>query len=71
MDLTLAELEQAINYWRTQRPSSGEECALSAEVNSLAHVYALMIFQHIKSIPSSSLDADVVALIDSWRNRSV
>lgn len=71
MDLTLAELEQAINYWRTQRPSTGEERALSAEVNALANIYALMIFQQIKFVPSSSLDAGVLALIDSWRNRSV
>jgi hypothetical protein len=69
MDLTLAELEQAINYWRALRPSTGEERALSAEVNSLANIYALMIFQQIKSSPSNSLDTGVLTLIDGWRNR--
>jgi hypothetical protein len=69
MDLTLAELEQAINYWRALSPSTGEERALSAEVNSLANIYALMIFQQIKSLPSSSLDTGVLTLIDGWRNR--
>ena len=71
MDLTLIELEQAINYWRSLRPSTGEERALSAEVNSLANIYALMIFQQIRSVPSSSLEAGVLALIDGWRNQSV
>ena len=33
MNLTLSELEQAINYWRRMRPSQGEERALSTEVN--------------------------------------
>ncbi len=44
MDITLTELEEAINYWRSLRPSAGEERALSPEVNALATVYALMIF---------------------------
>ena len=55
MDLTLNELEQAINYWRRMRPSTGEEHALSAEVNALADVYALMIFERARTRPLSSL----------------
>lgn len=65
MEISLTELEQAINYWRHIRPSSGEECALSPEVNKLATVYALMIFEHAKSVPVSSLDAPVLELIDA------
>ena len=34
-DITLSDLEQAINYWRGLRPSRGEERALSPEVNQL------------------------------------
>ncbi|RYE71107.1 MAG: DUF3717 domain-containing protein, partial [Oxalobacteraceae bacterium] len=30
-DITLSDLEQAINYWRGLRPSRGEERALSPE----------------------------------------
>ena len=70
MDLTLSELEQAINYWRAQRPSTGEERALSAEVNSLANIYAMMIFHQLRAMPKGSLDATTLALIESWRNRS-
>ena len=41
MNLTMPDLEQAINYWRARHPSQGEERALSSEVNALASVYAL------------------------------
>jgi hypothetical protein len=44
MDLSLTELEAAINWWREQRPAHGDELALSGEVSMLATVYALMIF---------------------------
>jgi hypothetical protein len=71
MELQLTELEQAINYWRALRPSQGEECALSPEVNTLATVYAVMIFNRAKSVPLESLDASVLKLIDTWRRQAV
>lgn len=67
MDVTLSELEQAINYWRRMRPATGEERALSAEVNALADVYALMIFDRSRTRPLSSLGDEARALIESWR----
>ncbi len=67
MDLTLTELEQAINYWRRMRPSTGEERALSSEVNTLANVYALMIFQRAQAFSYASLDPAARELIDAWR----
>jgi hypothetical protein len=70
MDITLSELEQAINYWRAVRPSSGEERALSPEVDALAKWYALMIFHHAGALPADALDAGAVQLIDAWRNRT-
>jgi len=71
MDITLTELEQAINYWRALRPSAGEERALAPEVNALATVYAMMIFQHARSVPIESLDQTAVKLIESWRKQRV
>ncbi len=67
MEISLAELEQAINYWRSVRPSSGEERTLSPEVNALAHVYAMMIFgrQTITSI--GLMDALSNRAIAQWR----
>jgi hypothetical protein len=67
MELSLRELEAAINYWRTRRPARGNEYVLSAEVNILARVYALMIFNHVSSIEMESLDARARQVLLSWR----
>jgi hypothetical protein len=67
-EITLTELEQAINYWRVQRPSLGEERALSPEVNVLASIYALMIFNRDKSLPVGKIDAVSLKLVEAWRN---
>lgn len=67
MDLTLTELEAAINYWRRVRPSTGEERALSAEVNALADTYALMIFEGARTRPLDSLGDEARSLIEAWR----
>ncbi len=68
MDLTLTELEAAINYWRRMRPSVGEERALSPEVNALADTYALMIFDRTRTRPLSSLGEEARSLIEAWRS---
>lgn len=70
MDITLSELEQAINYWRMQRPASGEERALSPEVDALAKWYALMIFHRANIMPADALDPVAMQLIEAWRNRA-
>jgi hypothetical protein len=67
MDITLTELEQAINHWRMLRPSIGEERALSPEVNALATVYALMIFNGVKSVPIETLDPASLTLLQAAR----
>jgi hypothetical protein len=67
MNISLPELEQAINYWRLQRPAVGEECALSPEVNALANVYALMIINHSSSVALASMDSIAQQLIGTWR----
>lgn len=70
MDISLAELEQAINYWRSVRPSSGEEHTLSPEVNALAHVYAMMIFSHQTVTALAGLDALSSLAITQWREQA-
>lgn len=67
MDLTLSELEQAINFWRGRRPSTGEERRLSPEVDKLATVYALMIHERANAWPLERLDAAARELFDSWK----
>ncbi|RXZ36178.1 DUF3717 domain-containing protein [Oxalobacteraceae bacterium CAVE-383] len=67
MDISLTDLEEAINYWRRQRPATGEECALSPEVNALADIYARMIFGGIGAVPLDALEAGQRQLITSWQ----
>lgn len=69
MEITLSELEQAINHWRSRRPSTGEEHALSPEVNALAKVYALMIFNRQTSIAFDSIEPSARQLIDAWQQQ--
>ena len=70
-DITLSDLEQAINYWRGLRPSRGEERALSPEVNQLAEVYALMIYERLRSLPRARVAGGALGLIDAWRGQRV
>ena len=66
MEITLSELEQAINHWRIVQPSQGEERALSVEVNALANVYALMIFQRQRSLPLDDIAPQARQLLQAW-----
>ena len=54
--LTIQELEAAINYWRSQSPSEGDELRLCSEASALAKPYALMIVQGAQRVPLDVLD---------------
>jgi hypothetical protein len=69
MDLSVQELEAAINFWRNQRPARGKEFALSPEVNALARIYALMIFHRTPNLPADKLDARTRQLLQTWREQ--
>lgn len=71
MDISLPELEQAINYWRALRPSTGEECALSPEVNALADVYAMMIYARSHTLPFDQLGQAAQQLVEAWRRQKI
>jgi hypothetical protein len=71
MDITLPELEQAINYWRSLRPSIGEERALSPEVDTLATIYAMMIFNQTKVVSLDMIGQAAQQLLESWRKQNV
>jgi len=68
MRISLTELEAAINYWRVQRPATGEECALSPEVNALADIYALMIIEHRQEVDAETLGKQRLQLLLAWGN---
>ena len=54
--VTIQELEAAINYWRSQSPSEGDELRLCPEASALAKPYALMIVQGSQRVPMDVLD---------------
>jgi hypothetical protein len=67
MQLSVQELEAAINFWRATTPAHGNEYALSPEVKLLARVYALMIFNRVSSVDTDLLDASERQVLLSWR----
>ncbi len=67
MEISLTEMEQAINFWRNRHPSTGEEQKLCAQANALAAPYAVMIMQHQRQLDVATLGPDAQAALESWR----
>jgi len=55
-DISITELEAAINFWRNRSPSTGDELALCREANALSQPYALMIVQRRMTVSPEALD---------------
>ncbi len=55
-EITINELEAAINFWRARSPSSGDELSLCKEASALSKPYALMIVQRQAALSSDRLD---------------
>jgi hypothetical protein len=55
-EITINELEAAINFWRARSPSEGDELALCKEASALSKPYALMIVQRHQCVPQEALD---------------
>jgi hypothetical protein len=66
MFLSIQELEAAINYWRAQSPSHGEELRLCPEAALLAKPYALMIVQGSQRVPLDVLDEAAKLAIQTY-----
>jgi hypothetical protein len=62
-DITINELEAAINFWRARSPSHGDELTLCKEASALSKPYALMIVQRQNSVTPEGLDG---AARDAW-----
>ena len=62
-EITINELEAAINFWRARSPSSGDELSLCKEASALSKPYALMIVQRRASVSSDGLEAGAR---DAW-----
>ncbi|OVZ64973.1 hypothetical protein CDO44_01055 [Pigmentiphaga sp. NML080357] len=67
MEITLTELEDAINFWRAHKPSTGEEHTLCNEAAALAGPYAAMIMNHRRAVDVAGLPEPARAAIEAWR----
>lgn len=57
-ELTITEMESAINYWRGRSPSVGDELRLCPEASALSRPYARMIVEHRGRLALSELEPD-------------
>lgn len=55
-DITINELEAAINFWRARSPSRGDELSLCKEASALSKPYALLIVQRRAQMPVEALE---------------
>ncbi|HTH61824.1 MAG TPA: DUF3717 domain-containing protein [Paraburkholderia sp.] len=55
-DISITELEAAINFWRNRSPSTGDELALCKEASALSKPYALLIVQRRLALSPQALD---------------
>jgi hypothetical protein len=65
-DISIHELEAAINFWRARSPSSGDELVLCKEASALSKPYALMIVQRQQTLSRDRLDAVARQAWDSY-----
>ncbi len=65
-DITINELEAAINFWRTRSPSSGDELSLCKEASALSKPYALMIVQRQAMLSRAALDPVAAKAFDYY-----
>jgi hypothetical protein len=65
-DISITELEAAINFWRNRSPSSGDELSLCPEASALSKPYALLIVQRQNAISPERLDTFARAAWESY-----
>ena len=68
-DISLTELEEAINFWRRSSPSVGEELKLCKEASALAEPYAMLIMTKRLSVNIADLDATAQQALADWRSK--
>jgi hypothetical protein len=65
-EISIHELEAAINFWRARSPSSGDELVLCKEASALSKPYALLIVQRRNTLSRDRLDANARQAWDSY-----
>jgi hypothetical protein len=65
-EITIYELEAAINFWRVRSPSTGDELSLCREASALSKPYALLIVQRRTKLPEEGLEPAARAAWDAY-----
>ncbi|RQS73551.1 DUF3717 domain-containing protein [Burkholderia sp. Bp8963] len=65
-DISIHDLEAAINFWRARSPSSGDELRLCEEASALSKPYALLIVQRQTSVQLEGLDPNARKAWDAY-----
>ncbi len=65
-EITIHELEAAINFWRARSPSRGDELVLCEEASALSKPYALLIVTREHSVTPERLDPKAQAAWESY-----
>ncbi|HEY3595905.1 MAG TPA: DUF3717 domain-containing protein [Paraburkholderia sp.] len=65
-EITIHELEAAINFWRARSPSTGDELVLCKEASALSKPYAWMIVQRQNVLSQEALDEIARVAWDSY-----
>ena len=65
-EISIQELEAAINFWRARSPASGDELVLCKEASALSKPYALLIVQRRNTLSRDRLDANAQQAWDSY-----
>jgi hypothetical protein len=65
-EISITELEAAINYWRHKQPAQGEELRLSRAASLLAEPYAMLIMTKRKAVAIEQLDGQAQEAIRQW-----
>lgn len=66
-EISITELEAAINYWRQTQPSVGEELRLARPAAALAEPYAMLIMTKRQAVAIELLDNEAQEAIAAWR----
>lgn len=66
-EISITELEAAINYWRQTTPSVGEELRLATTAAALAEPYAFMIMTRRQRLRLDLLDEQAQHAIQQWQ----
>jgi hypothetical protein len=66
-EISITDLEAAINYWRQMHPSEGEELRLTRTAAALAEPYAMMIMTQRQRLSIEQLDLEARQAIEQWR----